>query len=105
MTGIANALEEPIIADVAAYYAGQPKRNPNPATLGELPEAIVRLVELGDPNRNIPPCATGRDRAAPSRPRSCPSKAVSTWRSSCECTPLVSAATTSMRGCEPLRRN
>jgi cytochrome c553 len=57
MTGIATALEEPIIADVAAYYAGQPKRNPNPATLGELPESIVRLVELGDPNRNIPPCA------------------------------------------------
>src|SRR5262249_40606523 len=56
MTGIANALEEPSIADVAAYYAGQPKRNPNPATLGELPESIVRLVELGDPNRNIPPC-------------------------------------------------
>jgi cytochrome c553 len=57
MTGIANALEEPVIADVAAYYAGQPKRNPNPATLGELPDPIVRLVELGDPNRNIPPCA------------------------------------------------
>ena len=57
MTGVANALEEPMIADVAAYYAGQPKRNPNPASLGELPEAIVRLVELGDPNRNIPPCA------------------------------------------------
>jgi cytochrome c553 len=57
MTGIANALEEPMIADVAAYYAGQPKRNPNPATLGELPASIVRLVELGDPNRNIPPCA------------------------------------------------
>jgi len=57
MTGIANALEEPAIADVAAYYAGQPKRNPNPATLGELPASIVRLVGLGDPNRNIPPCA------------------------------------------------
>src|SRR2546421_11331970 len=57
MTGIATALEEPIIADVAAYYAGQPKRNPNPATLGELPANIVQLVELGDPNRNIPPCA------------------------------------------------
>jgi cytochrome c553 len=57
MTGIAAALDEPVIADVAAYYAGQPKRNPNPASLGELPEAIVRLVELGDPNRNIPPCA------------------------------------------------
>jgi cytochrome c553 len=57
MTDLAKALDEPVIADVAAYYAGQPKRNPNPATLGELPEAIVRLVELGDPNRNIPPCA------------------------------------------------
>jgi cytochrome c553 len=57
MTDIAKALEEPMIADVAAYYAGQPKRNPNPATLGELPASIVRLVELGDPNRNIPPCA------------------------------------------------
>jgi cytochrome c553 len=57
MTDIAKALEEPMIADVAAYYAGQPKRNPNPATLGELPASIVRLVELGDANRNIPPCA------------------------------------------------
>jgi cytochrome c553 len=57
MTGIAQALEDPIIPDVAAYYAGQPKRNPNPATLGELPATIVQLVELGDPNRNIPPCA------------------------------------------------
>jgi hypothetical protein len=38
MTDIAKALEESVIADVAAYYAGQPKRNPNPATLAELPE-------------------------------------------------------------------
>jgi cytochrome c553 len=57
MTDLAKALDEPVIADVAAYYAGQPKRNPDPATLGELPESIVRLVELGDPKRNIPPCA------------------------------------------------
>jgi cytochrome c553 len=57
MTGIAKALESSQIADVAAYYAGQPKRNPNPATLAESPMAIVRLVELGDPARNIPPCA------------------------------------------------
>ena len=54
---IAKALDEPVIADVAAYYAGQPQRNPNPATLAELPPAIVQLVELGDPHRNIPPCA------------------------------------------------
>jgi cytochrome c553 len=57
MTDIAKALEEPVIADVAAYYAGQPQRNPNPASLGELPQQIVQLVELGDPRRNIPPCA------------------------------------------------
>jgi cytochrome c553 len=57
MTEIAKALEETIIADVAAYYAGQPQRNPNPVTLAEPPPAIIQLVELGDPRRNIPPCA------------------------------------------------
>jgi len=56
MTPVAQALDEATIADVAAYYAGQPMRNPNPATLGA-PDAIVQMVELGDPNRNIPPCA------------------------------------------------
>lgn len=57
MTDVAKALDESIIADVAAYYAGQPQRNPNPATLAEAPAAVVQLVELGDPRRNIPPCA------------------------------------------------
>ena len=57
MTDIAKALDEPTLADVAAYYAAQPKRNPNPTTLAELSPAIVHLVELGDPSRNIPPCA------------------------------------------------
>jgi len=57
MTDIAKALDEPMLADVAAYYAGQPKRNPNPATLAEAASNIVQLVELGDPARNIPPCA------------------------------------------------
>jgi len=57
MTDIAKALDETTIADVAAYYAGQPMRNPDPSTLAPAPDAIVRLVELGDPNRNIPPCA------------------------------------------------
>ena len=57
MTDIAKALDESVIADVAAYYAGQPQRNPNPVTLAESPPAIVQLVELGDPRRNIPPCA------------------------------------------------
>ena len=58
MTDIAKALDEADIADVAAYYAGQPQRNPNPVTLAESPAAIVQLVELGDPRRNIPPCAS-----------------------------------------------
>jgi cytochrome c553 len=57
MTSIAKALDEATLADVAAYYAAQPKRNPNPETLADAPAEIVRLVELGDPNRNIPPCA------------------------------------------------
>ena len=57
MTDIAKALDEATLADVAAYYAAQPKRNPNPATLADSPPAIVHLVELGDPSRNIPPCA------------------------------------------------
>src|SRR3954468_9282298 len=58
MTDIARALDETTLAHVAAYYAAQPKRNPNPETLAESPPAIVRLIELGDPNRNIPPCAS-----------------------------------------------
>jgi cytochrome c553 len=58
MTDVAKALDESAIADVAAYYAGQPQRNPNPVTLAEAPSAIVRLVELGDPRRNIAPCAS-----------------------------------------------
>ena len=57
MTDVAKALDEATLADVAAYYAAQPKRNPDPATLADAPPAIVHLVELGDPNRNIPPCA------------------------------------------------
>jgi cytochrome c553 len=58
MTDLAKAIEEPVIADIAAYYAGQPQRRPDPYTLADAPEAIVRLVELGDPARNIPPCAS-----------------------------------------------
>ena len=58
MTDLAKALNESDIADVAAYYAGQPQRNPNPLTLAASSPAIVQLVELGDPQRNIPPCAS-----------------------------------------------
>ena len=58
MTDLAKGLDEAVLADIAAYYAAQPKRNPNPTTLAEASPAIVRLVELGDPGRNIPPCAS-----------------------------------------------
>jgi cytochrome c553 len=58
MAELAKALDESIIADVAAYYAGQPQRNPNPVTLAASPPEIIQLVELGDPRRNIPPCAS-----------------------------------------------
>jgi cytochrome c553 len=58
MTDLAKALEEPVIADVAAYYAAQPQRRPNPLTLAEAAAPIVKLIELGDPARNIPPCAS-----------------------------------------------
>jgi cytochrome c553 len=57
MTDIAKALDDDMLADVAAYYAGRPRRNPNPLTLAESPPSITGLVELGDPSRNIPPCA------------------------------------------------
>jgi cytochrome c553 len=56
MTDVAKALDEAVIADVAAYYAGQPQRNPNPVTLAPPAPAIMQLVALGDPRRNIPPC-------------------------------------------------
>jgi cytochrome c553 len=58
MTGIARTLDESALANVAAYYAGQPMRRPNPATLAQPAADIVKLVELGDPRRNIAPCAS-----------------------------------------------
>ncbi len=53
MSGIAQAIDESVLPDLAAYYAGQPKRRP---ALVSGPVAILRLIKLGDPNRNIPPC-------------------------------------------------
>ena len=58
MTDVAKALDEPTLADIAAYYAAQPTRSPNLLTLASAPLAIVQLVELGDPSRNIPPCSS-----------------------------------------------
>jgi hypothetical protein len=80
MTDIAKALEEPMIADVAAYDAGQPKRNANPATLGDLPPLSCALSSSATPIaifRAVPP-AIARDPADPSKLRSSRSKVVST---------------------------
>jgi len=57
MTGIAQALDEAVIPDVAAYFAGQPKRDPNPKTLADPSAAIAKLIEIGDPSRGLPACA------------------------------------------------
>jgi cytochrome c553 len=45
------------LADVAAYFAGQQKRNPLPSTLASPAPNIQQLIELGDPARALPPCA------------------------------------------------
>jgi cytochrome c553 len=58
MTDLAKALQESELADVAAYYASQPQRNPVPSTLASFPPAIIQLVEVGDPSRNLPPCSS-----------------------------------------------
>jgi cytochrome c553 len=107
MTDLAKALEEPMIADVAAYYAGQPQRRPNPATLAGSAEQIVRLVELGDPARNIPPCASchwpgsGGPVETPSYLNSIPN----IWCSRCRCMLPVSGEMTSMAACELSRQS
>jgi cytochrome c553 len=53
MSVIAQGIDDAVLPDLAAYYAGQPKRRP--ALVGA-PKAILQLIELGDPSRNIPPC-------------------------------------------------
>ena len=57
MTNVVKDLDDSVVADVAAYYAAQPKRNLRLSTLAESPKSIVQLVELGDPSRSMPPCA------------------------------------------------
>ena len=66
MTDIAKALDESIIADVAAYYAGQPQRNPNPVTLAESSTrnraagGIGRSAPQYPALRVMPPCGRRR---------------------------------------------
>ena len=59
MTDLAKALEEPVIADVAAYYAGAAAAQAR--TRRRLPISRVRSCgwsSLAIPRRNIPPCAS-----------------------------------------------
>ena len=57
MTPIAQALDENALADVAAYFAGQQKRNPLASTLADPGAHISQLIELGDPARALPACS------------------------------------------------
>jgi cytochrome c553 len=71
MMYIAKALDESTLADVAAYYAAQPKRNPDPTTLAESPRPSCAWSSWAIPAATSRPArrATGPAQAAPSRPQ------------------------------------
>jgi cytochrome c553 len=55
MQGLSAALDERAIRDVAAYYASLPRPKNSPVTdMSKVPA----LVKVGDPMRNIAPCAS-----------------------------------------------
>ncbi|MGC8035421.1 c-type cytochrome, partial [Salmonella enterica] len=62
MGALARSLSERDAADLAAYFASLPR----PAQAGSLADsAVPRLVQVGDPLRNIAPCISchgGADR-------------------------------------------
>ena len=95
MTDVAKALDEPDLADVAAYYAAQPMRNPNPLTLASAPAAIVRLIELGDPAATSRPVrrAIGPVQAARLKRQFSPNRCRNTPPCSCNCMRLANGAT------------
>ena len=53
MQALASGLSEQEIRDLAAFYAQLPRPSPAPA-----PTPVPRLVTVGDPMRNIAPCAS-----------------------------------------------
>lgn len=84
MTDIAKALDEAIIADVAAYYAGQPQRNPNPATLAEFLRRSCNWLSwaiLDETSRHAQ-LATARGQEDRSRPQCSRNKGQNTSSSS-----------------------
>lgn len=56
MTGIAQALEDQQILDVAAHFASSARLDLDPTTAEVTDEDIIRLVERGDPARSLPAC-------------------------------------------------
>ena len=56
MTGMAQALEDPDILNVANYYASSTARALDPKSVPFTATEVKRLVERGDPARGIPAC-------------------------------------------------
>ena len=75
MTDVAKALDRTTIADVAAYYAGQPMRNPRSSTLADAPKrsSIWWKLAIQNATYRAPP-VIGRAPADPSMDRSSPSR-------------------------------
>jgi cytochrome c553 len=56
MTGIAQALEDRQVDEVAAHFAAANRLSLDPTTAEVVDEDVVRLVERGDPARSLPAC-------------------------------------------------
>jgi cytochrome c553 len=56
MTGIAQALEDAQVSEVAAHFASSNRLAVDPSIAEVLDEDIRRLVERGDPARSLPAC-------------------------------------------------
>jgi cytochrome c553 len=56
MSGMAQALEDQQILEVAAHFASSTARAVNPTTVPLIDAPVVRLVERGDPARGLPAC-------------------------------------------------
>jgi cytochrome c553 len=56
MTGMAQALEDQDISNVAAYFASNTARALDPTKTPFVDSAVIRLVERGDPARGLPAC-------------------------------------------------
>jgi len=68
MTWLVGSMDDAYMADIAAYYASMPPRT-RPADTGAetltdtMRDTALRLVEQGDPARNVPPCTACHGKA------------------------------------------